>query len=48
MKLHADLTERAVVSSEDLPWRDSPLPGVHRRMQERYGEEVARATSIVR
>jgi anti-sigma factor ChrR (cupin superfamily) len=48
MKLHADLTERAVVSSEVLPWRDSPLPGVHRRMLERDGEEVARATSIVR
>ncbi len=48
MKLHADLTKRAVVFSEDLPWRDSPLPGVQRRMLERDGEEVARATSIVR
>ena len=48
MKLHADLSQRAVVFSEDLPWRDSPLPGVQRRMLERDGEEVARATSIVR
>jgi anti-sigma factor ChrR (cupin superfamily) len=48
MKLHADLTKRAVVFSEDLPWRDSPLPGVQRRMLERDGEEVARATTIVR
>jgi anti-sigma factor ChrR (cupin superfamily) len=48
MKLHADLSRRAVVLSEDLPWRDSPLPGVQRRMLERDGEEVARATSIVR
>jgi anti-sigma factor ChrR (cupin superfamily) len=48
MKLHADLSKRAVVFSEDLPWRDSPLPGVQRRMLERDGEEVARATSIVR
>jgi anti-sigma factor ChrR (cupin superfamily) len=48
MKLHANLTKRAVVFSEDLPWRDSPLPGVLRRMLERDGEEVARATSIVR
>jgi anti-sigma factor ChrR (cupin superfamily) len=48
MKLHADLSKRAVVFSEELPWRDSPLPGVQRRMLERDGEEVARATSIVR
>jgi anti-sigma factor ChrR (cupin superfamily) len=48
MKLHADLTQRAVVFAEDQPWRDSPLPGVQRRMLERDGEEVARATTIVR
>ena len=48
MRLHADLTQRAVVFAADLPWRDSPLPGVQRRMLERDGEEVARATSIVR
>ena len=48
MKLHADLSQRVVISSEDLPWIDSPMPGVQRRMLERDGEEVARATSIVR
>lgn len=48
MKLHADLSQRAVVHSADLPWVDSPMPGVQRRMLERDGEEVARATSIVR
>lgn len=48
MKLHADLSQRVVVSSDDLPWVDSPLPGVQRRMLERDGEEIARATSIVR
>lgn len=48
MKLNADLTQRVVVASADLPWIDSPLPGVQRRMLERDGEEVARATSIVR
>ena len=37
-----------MVDSEDLPWVNSPLPGVQRRMLERDGEEVARATSIVR
>ena len=40
--------KRAVVHSEELPWVDSPLPGVQRRMLERDGEEVARATSVVR
>jgi anti-sigma factor ChrR (cupin superfamily) len=48
MKLHADLTQRAVVFSDNLPWVASPMPGVERRMLERDGEEVARATSIVR
>ncbi|NER51373.1 MAG: cupin [Symploca sp. SIO1A3] len=48
MKIHADLTQRAVVYSQDLPWVDSPIPGVERRMLERDGEEVARATSLVR
>lgn len=48
MKLNADLNQRAVVSSSELPWVDSPMPGVQRRMLERDGEEVARATSIVR
>ncbi|MGA7936193.1 MAG: cupin domain-containing protein [Kovacikia sp.] len=48
MKLHADFSQRVVISSQDLPWVDSPMPGVQRRMLERDGEEVARATSIVR
>jgi anti-sigma factor ChrR (cupin superfamily) len=48
MNIHADLGQRAVVDSERLPWVDSPLPGVQRRMLERDGAEVARATSIVR
>ncbi len=48
MQIHADLSLRAVVDSNELPWVDSPLPGVQRRMLERDGEEVARATSVVR
>ena len=48
MKLHADLRERVVVESESLDWVDSPMIGVQRRMLERDGEEVARATSVVR
>ncbi|MCG8378468.1 MAG: cupin domain-containing protein, partial [Proteobacteria bacterium] len=48
MQIHADLSKRAIVNSNELPWVDSPLPGVQRRMLERDGKEVARATSIVR
>ncbi len=48
MKLNANLKERVVVFSKDLPWRNSPMKGVQRRMLERDGEEVARATTIVR
>ena len=48
MQIHADLSKRVVVDTNQLPWIDSPLPGVQRRMLDRDGEEVARATSIVR
>ena len=48
MKLHADLSRPAIVDSTSLEWVPSPSPGVERRMLERDGDEVARATSIVR
>jgi anti-sigma factor ChrR (cupin superfamily) len=48
MPINADLTQRAVVATEELPWVDSPMPGVARKMLERDGGEVARATSLVR
>ena len=48
MKLNADFTQPALVHSEDEEWVASPMPGVERRMLDRIGEEVARATSIVR
>lgn len=48
MRLNADFSERVVVDSEQVPWKASPLPGVKRRMLDRIGDEVARATSIVR
>ncbi len=48
MNINADFSQRVVVSSEDEPWVASPLPGVERRMLDRVGDEVARATSIVR
>ncbi|MEM6940810.1 MAG: cupin domain-containing protein [Pseudomonadota bacterium] len=48
MELNADFDARVVVHSQDLEWLASPMPGVHRRMLDRIGDEVARATTIVR
>jgi len=48
MQLNADLSRPAVVDSEAIAWVASPMAGVERRMLERDGDEVARATSVVR
>ncbi len=48
MDLHADLSQRAVLDTEALTWQPSPSAGVERRLLDRCGAEVARATSIVR
>jgi len=48
MEINADFSKRAVVHAAQLPWVASPMPGVDRRMLDRIGGEVARATSIVR
>ena len=48
MELNADFSKRAVVHSDQIEWLASPMPGVDRRILDRIGDEVARATSIVR
>ncbi|PZD73896.1 hypothetical protein C1752_01621 [Acaryochloris thomasi RCC1774] len=48
MDLNADFSQRAAVHAAQLDWLPSPMPGVERRMLDRVGDEVARATSIVR
>ncbi len=48
MQLNNDFSRTVVLDSTTLEWQPSPLPGVERRMLERDGGEVARATSIVR
>ena len=48
MSLRADWSVRCAVNGYDLPWEPSPSPLVQRRLLERQGGEVARATSVVR
>lgn len=48
MEINADFTQRAAVHAAQLSWIGSPIAGVDRRMLDRIGDEVARATSIVR
>lgn len=48
MELNADFRQRVLIQTEDIPWKASPMAGVDRRMLDRIGDEVARATSIVR
>lgn len=47
MELNADFSRRVVAHGARMPWVDSPMPGVRRRMLDRIGAETARATSIV-
>ena len=48
MELNADLSQRVTLDSSTLDWLPSPMAGVERRMLDRRGGELARATSIVR
>ncbi|MBU3620394.1 cupin domain-containing protein [Polynucleobacter sp. CS-Odin-A6] len=48
MNINADFTQKVVLNHHDLPWVSSPQMGVDRRMLERQGDELAKATSIVR
>jgi anti-sigma factor ChrR (cupin superfamily) len=46
--INADFSQKAVIRPEDYRWVGSPMPGVERMMFDRIGDEVARATSLVR
>jgi anti-sigma factor ChrR (cupin superfamily) len=48
MEYNSDFTKRVSVHSAGIPWVASPMAGVDRRMLDRVGGEVARATTIVR
>ena len=46
--LNMNFNERVLLQSTDLVWVESPMPGISRKLLERDGGELARATSIVR
>ncbi|MSP34197.1 MAG: cupin [Limnohabitans sp.] len=48
MRINTDLSQKLAINCDQLPWLPSPQKGVERAMLERDGEEVARATSLVR
>lgn len=48
MELNADFSQRVLVKAAENDWVASPMRGVERKMLDRIGDEVARATTIVR
>ncbi len=48
IQLNSNFAQRCVVNTIALEWQPSPTQGVDRRMVERDGAEVARASSVVR
>ena len=48
MRVNSDFSQRVVIRPEDYAWVPSPAGGVERMMLDRIGDEVARATTIVR
>ncbi len=48
MRINADFSKPALVIAQESDWISSPESGVDRIMLDRIGDEVARATSIVR
>ena len=48
MKVNADFSQPAAVHYANTSWVPSPMAGVERKMLDRIGDEVARATTIVR
>jgi len=48
MLINVDLTKVVLLDAGQMDWIASPAAGVDRRMLYREGDEIARATSIVR
>lgn len=48
MLINHDFNRRVTIAREEYEWVNSPQAGVDRVMLDRLGEEIARATSVVR
>jgi len=48
MQINADFARRVVIDTTRSAWEPSPEAGVERKLLDRIGAEVARATSLVR
>jgi anti-sigma factor ChrR (cupin superfamily) len=48
LELNSDFAARIAIDTRSSPWTPSPEAGVERKLLDRVGDEVARATSIVR
>ena len=48
IEINADFSQRVVITPDDYQWEASPMPGVNRMKLDRIGDEIARATSLVR
>lgn len=48
MNINSDFKLKAVINTHDVDWVQSPVQGVERKFLDRIGDEVARATSIVK
>jgi anti-sigma factor ChrR (cupin superfamily) len=48
MNIHNNFGERIVLHTDAMAWQASPAAGVSRKYLDRIGDEVARASSIVR
>ena len=48
MHVNADFSQRVVIRPQDYTWLPSPAKGVERMMLDRIGDEVARATTLVK
>lgn len=48
MHLNSDFSQKVCIHDGENQWRASPSAGVERKMLDRVGDEVARATTIVR
>ena len=47
LEINADFSQRSLLHTTQIEWQNSPMKGVRRRVLDRVGKEVARATSIV-